>query len=332
MRRIEDVLDFWFDSGSMPFAQVHYPFENANWFDNHSPGDFIVEYIGQTRGWFYMLHVLATRCSTGRPSATVLSHGIVLGSDGQKMSKSLRNYPDVYEVFDRDGSDAMRWFLMSSRSCAAAIWSSPRRASARRCGSSCCRCGARTTSSPSMPTRRRYDGALSGVGLPQRARPVPAGQDRRRSSADVARDLEDFDIAVACGQAPRLRRGAHQLVRATVARRVLGRRRGRVRHPVHRPRDGDAGRRAAAAADREEIWRGLTGGRSVHLEDWPRRRAGRRTARSSPAMDLMRDVARRALPAQGAGAARTPAACAASPSRTPDARALHGVRGDHRTR
>ena len=60
MRRVEDVLDVWFDSGSMSFAQVHYPFENADWFEHHFPGDFIVEYIGQTRGWFYTLHVLAT--------------------------------------------------------------------------------------------------------------------------------------------------------------------------------------------------------------------------------------------------------------------------------
>ena len=114
MRRIEDVLDVWFDSGSMPFAQVHYPFENAQWFDEHSPADFIVEYIGQTRGWFYVMHVLSGALFD-RPAFTGVScHGIVLGSDGQKMSKSLRNYPDVSEVFDRDGSDAMRWFLMAS--------------------------------------------------------------------------------------------------------------------------------------------------------------------------------------------------------------------------
>lgn len=114
MRRIPDVLDVWFDSGSMPYAQVHYPFENAGWFDSHYPGDFIVEYIGQTRGWFYTLHVLATALFDRPAFKTCVSHGIVLGSDGQKMSKSLRNYPDVSEVFDRDGSDAMRWFLMAS--------------------------------------------------------------------------------------------------------------------------------------------------------------------------------------------------------------------------
>jgi isoleucyl-tRNA synthetase len=114
MRRITDVLDVWFDSGSMPFAQVHYPFENREWFDTHNPADFIVEYIGQTRGWFYLLHVLGTALFDRPAFKSVVSHGIVLGNDGQKMSKSLRNYPDVNEVFERDGSDAMRWFLMSS--------------------------------------------------------------------------------------------------------------------------------------------------------------------------------------------------------------------------
>ncbi|MGO1774187.1 MAG: isoleucine--tRNA ligase [Agrococcus casei] len=114
MRRIEDVLDVWFDSGSMPFAQVHYPFENAEWFDTHSPADFIVEYIGQTRGWFYVMHVLSVALF-GRPAFTnVIAHGIVLGSDGQKASKKLRNYPDVNESFDKYGSDAIRWMLVSS--------------------------------------------------------------------------------------------------------------------------------------------------------------------------------------------------------------------------
>ncbi|MFT4186899.1 MAG: isoleucine--tRNA ligase [Micrococcaceae bacterium] len=114
MRRVTDILDVWFDSGSMPYAQVHYPMENKEWFKYHSPGDFIVEYIGQTRGWFYLLHVLSTGLFDRAAFKNALSHGIVLGSDGQKMSKSLRNYPDVSEVFDRDGSDAMRWFLMAS--------------------------------------------------------------------------------------------------------------------------------------------------------------------------------------------------------------------------
>jgi isoleucyl-tRNA synthetase len=114
MRRVPEVLDCWFESGSMPFAQVHYPFENQDWFDTHNPGDFIVEYVGQTRGWFYTLHVLSTALFDRPAFKSAVSHGIILGNDGQKMSKSLRNYPDVNEVFDRDGSDAMRWFLLSS--------------------------------------------------------------------------------------------------------------------------------------------------------------------------------------------------------------------------
>jgi isoleucyl-tRNA synthetase len=124
MRRVPEVLDCWFESGSMPFAQVHYPFETAcgehpqtpraDWFEHHYPGDFIVEYNGQTRGWFYTLHVLATALFDRSAFRTCLAHGIVLGDDGLKMSKSKGNYPEVIEVFDRDGSDAMRWFLMSS--------------------------------------------------------------------------------------------------------------------------------------------------------------------------------------------------------------------------
>jgi isoleucyl-tRNA synthetase len=114
MRRVPEVLDCWFESGSMPFAQVHYPFENQEWFDQHYPGDFIVEYIGQTRGWFYTLHVLATALFDRPAFSICVSHGIVLGDDGAKMSKSLRNYPDPMNVFDTYGADAMRWYLLSS--------------------------------------------------------------------------------------------------------------------------------------------------------------------------------------------------------------------------
>jgi isoleucyl-tRNA synthetase len=114
MRRVPEVLDCWFESGSMPFAQVHYPFENREWFESHYPGDFIVEYIGQTRGWFYTLHVLATALFDRPSFSTCVSHGVVLGDDGAKMSKSLKNYPDPMMVFDTYGSDAMRWYLLSS--------------------------------------------------------------------------------------------------------------------------------------------------------------------------------------------------------------------------
>ena len=114
MRRVEDVLDCWFESGSMPFAQFHYPFENRDWFDEHFPADFICEYIGQTRGWFYTLHVLATALFDRPAFSTCVAHGVLLGDDGRKLSKRLANYPDPVEVFDEFGADAMRWGLLSS--------------------------------------------------------------------------------------------------------------------------------------------------------------------------------------------------------------------------
>ncbi|HZQ87249.1 MAG TPA: isoleucine--tRNA ligase [Acidimicrobiales bacterium] len=114
MRRVEDVLDCWFDSGSMPFAQVHYPFENQEWFEHHYPGDFIVEYISQTRGWFYTLHVLATALFDRPAFSSCMVHGVVLDDEGQKLSKRSKNYTDPLDAFDRIGSDAVRWFLVSS--------------------------------------------------------------------------------------------------------------------------------------------------------------------------------------------------------------------------
>ncbi|MCC7398207.1 MAG: isoleucine--tRNA ligase [Planctomycetes bacterium] len=114
MRRVPEVLDCWFESGSMPFAQVHYPFENKAWFESHFPADFIVEYVAQTRGWFYTLVVLATALFDKPPFQNVICHGVVLDDKGQKLSKSLRNYPDPVELFQKTGADALRWFLMSS--------------------------------------------------------------------------------------------------------------------------------------------------------------------------------------------------------------------------
>ncbi|MDR1361456.1 MAG: isoleucine--tRNA ligase [Rickettsiales bacterium] len=114
MRRIPEVLDCWFESGAMPFASKHYPFENKDWFDSHFPADFIVEYIAQTRGWFYNMMILATALFDNEPFKTSLCHGVVLGNDGKKMSKSLRNYPDPMDVIETLGSDSLRWFLMSS--------------------------------------------------------------------------------------------------------------------------------------------------------------------------------------------------------------------------
>jgi isoleucyl-tRNA synthetase len=114
MRRVEDVLDCWFESGSMPFAQVHYPFENVDWFESHFPADFIVEYVGQTRCWFYTLHVMGTALFDRPPFRNCMAHGVILGEDKQKLSKRLRNYPDPEEMFALYGADAVRWFLLSS--------------------------------------------------------------------------------------------------------------------------------------------------------------------------------------------------------------------------
>lgn len=114
MRRVKDVLDVWFDSACISFAQKHFPFENKEEFLSRFPADFVVEYIGQTRGWFYVQNVITQALFDDIPFKNVVCHGIVLGSDGNKMSKHLRNYPDVSEVFCEFGSDALRWFLMSS--------------------------------------------------------------------------------------------------------------------------------------------------------------------------------------------------------------------------
>ncbi len=114
MRRVDDVLDCWFESGSMPFAQMHYPFENKAWFENNFPADFIVEYVAQTRGWFYTLMVLSTAIFDRPPFKNCICHGVVLDEKGQKLSKRLRNYPDPETVFETLGSDALRWFLVSS--------------------------------------------------------------------------------------------------------------------------------------------------------------------------------------------------------------------------
>ena len=114
MRRVPEVLDCWFESGSMPFAQIHYPFENKAWFESHFPADFIVEYVAQTRCWFYTLVVLGTALFDKPPFRNVICHGVVLDENGQKLSKKLRNYPDPEEVCETIGADALRWFLMSS--------------------------------------------------------------------------------------------------------------------------------------------------------------------------------------------------------------------------
>jgi len=114
MKRIPDVLDTWFDSGSMPYAQVHYPFENKEIFEKSFPADFIAEGVDQTRTWFYYLHAIATAIKDSPAFKNVVVNGIVLAEDGKKMSKRLQNYPDPAEVMGKYGADALRFYLMSS--------------------------------------------------------------------------------------------------------------------------------------------------------------------------------------------------------------------------
>ena len=114
MRRVTDVFDCWFESGSMPEGQIHYPFDQKDWFENHFPADFIVEAIDQTRGWFYTLHVLGTALHHKPAFKNCLCTGLIMAEGGVKLSKKLKNYPDPYIVLDTMGADALRWFLISS--------------------------------------------------------------------------------------------------------------------------------------------------------------------------------------------------------------------------
>ena len=275
MHRITDVLDCWFESGSMPFAQYHYPFENKEYFEHHFPSDFIVEYIGQTRGWFYLLHVMATALFDKPAFKNVICHGIVLGDDGQKMSKHLRNYPDVNGVFDQYGSDAMRWFLMSSpilrggnlivtsegirdtvRQIMLPVWSSyyffTLYANAANGGNG-------------YDARRVRADEIGG--LAQMDRYLLART--RQLIADVTRDMDAFAISEACD---------------AVADYIDMLTNWYIRNSRDRfwNEDEDAFNTLYTALEAfmrvlaplapmeaEAVWRGLTGGESVHLGDWP---------------------------------------------------------------
>ena len=114
MKRIPDVLDTWFDSGSMPYAQEHYPFANKDKFETSFPAEFIAEGIDQTRCWFYYLHVIASGIKDSAAFKSVIVNGIVLAEDGKKMSKRLKNYPDPEVIFQKYGADALRFYLLSS--------------------------------------------------------------------------------------------------------------------------------------------------------------------------------------------------------------------------
>jgi len=114
MSRIPEVLDCWFESGAMPYAQVHYPFENKEWFEGHFPSDFIVEYLAQTRGWFYTMIVLSSALFKDTSFKNCVAHGTILASDGRKMSKRLMNYTDPVDLVNKFGADSLRLALMIS--------------------------------------------------------------------------------------------------------------------------------------------------------------------------------------------------------------------------
>ena len=115
MKRVPEVLDCWFESGSVPFAQKHYPFENKEWFESHFPCDFIVEYTGQIRCWFYYLHVLAVALFDRPAFQNCIVHGTILAKDGKKLSKSSKNYTDPMELMKKYGTDAFRLYLYQTK-------------------------------------------------------------------------------------------------------------------------------------------------------------------------------------------------------------------------
>ncbi|HEY0814118.1 MAG TPA: isoleucine--tRNA ligase [Pseudonocardia sp.] len=293
MRRVPEVLDCWFESGSMPFAQVHYPFENRDWFENHYPGDFIVEYNGQTRGWFYTLHVLATALFDRPSFRSCVAHGIVLGDDGLKMSKSRKNYPDVDVVFDRDGSDAMRWFLMASPIL---------RGGNLVVTEQGIREGVRQAILPLWNTwyfLSLYAGAAGRTGTFRTdSTHVLDRYVLARTAAlvdDVTAAMDVYDIAGAC---ERVRDHAEALTNWYV-------RRSRDRFwagdadaidTLHTVLEVTA--RVAAPLlplTMEQVWRGLTGGRSAHLADWPAADLLPHDAALVSAMERVRQVASAAL-------------------------------------
>nr|WP_221376582.1 isoleucine--tRNA ligase [Actinoplanes polyasparticus] len=323
MRRVPEVLDCWFESGSMPFAQVHYPFENKDWFEHHYPGDFIVEYIGQTRGWFYTMHVLATALFDRPAFRNCLSHGILLGEDGRKMSKSLRNYPDVYQVFDTHGSDAMRWMLMSSpvlRGGDMPVTEVAIRDSVRQvllplwnvwyffslyANASAHEAKLRTDSQHLLD---RYILAKTGELV-----------------TDVQNQMDEYDIS---GAAASVRSYLDALTNWYV-------RRSRDRFWQG---DADAFDTLATVLETlcrvvaplaplttEEIWRGLTGERSVHLTDWPDASAFPSDHELVASMDAIRDVASAALSLRKARGLRVRLPLAKLTVATADAAALAGL-------
>jgi isoleucyl-tRNA synthetase len=324
MRRVEDVLDCWFESGSMSFAQVHYPFENREWFDTHFPADFIVEYVGQVRCWFYVMHVMAVALFDRPAFRTCLAHGVILGDDGRKLSKSLRNFPDPDEIFDTLGSDALRWSLLSSP---------------------VLRGGDLIVSRPAVESASR--GVLRPLWNTWSFFTLYANAEDRRAVArtDSSHILDRYILAKTASLVTEVgtRMDVYDLSGAcqAVAQYLDALTNWYVRRSRPRFWDGDADAfdTLAAVLDvlcrvaapllpmvTEEIWTGLTGGDSVHLTDWP-------SAADLPAdpllvatMDRVREVCSAASSIRKAKGLRVRLPLASLTFAGPDARSLGAFR------
>jgi len=301
MRRVEDVLDCWFESGSMPFAQVHYPFENKEWFEHHFPADFIVEYVAQTRGWFYTLVVLSTALFDKVPFANCMCHGVVLDAEGQKLSKRLKNYPDPDEVFRTHGADALRWYLVSSPILRGGDLEIDKDAKGI----------AEVVRLVVHPLWNAYSFfTLYANADGYRAEFRPQGQtgvlDRyllaklRVLIERVTAAMEGYDLAGACAELRSFQEALNNW--------YIRRSRPRFWKKEHDQEKKDAHDtlytvlvtlcRVAAPflpLVTEEIHRGLTGAESVHLEDWPAADAFRADPALVEEMDLVREVCSTAL-------------------------------------
>ena len=300
MRRVPEVLDCWFESGSMPFAQVHYPFENEEWFDAHFPADFITEYQAQTRGWFYLMMVLSTALFDRPPFENCLCHGVVLAEDGKKLSKRLRNYPDPEDVFESIGSDALRWFMVSSPAVRGGDLRIDREG--RQIADA-----VRLVINPIWNAYYFFTLYANSDGIRARLRSdSPHLLDRyilaktHELVSGLEEDFERYDLAGACSR----------VVAHIDALNNWFIRRSRPRFwKAEKDEDKQSAYDTLYTAlvvlcravspllplIGEEIYRGLTGEESVHLSDWPDELSGAADAELVARMDRVRDVCSAAL-------------------------------------
>ena len=264
MRRVPAVIDTWFDSGSMPWAQFHYPFENEELFEERFPADFICEAIDQTRGWFYTLLAESALCSTTSSYRNVVCLGLILDPEGQKMSKSKGNVVEPWDVIERHGADAFRWYYFTSQQ----PWTGYR-FSVDTVGESVRQFLLTLWNTYSFWTLYANETAPhldaddptidTGAGLSpedfsggvRMAEPSPTAQafDRWAVSrlegtiATVRERMDDFDCTTRRPGHRRLRRGALQLVRAAQPPPLLGGGLPRLPHPAPLP---DRGQRSCS--------------------------------------------------------------------------------------